>query len=72
MKVQLEQIGNQFCVSVKDGWFSNKKYVDLRDRSYKWSRKDKHFKDCLTTKEEAEEVFNLMASKAKVIYSVIL
>jgi hypothetical protein len=72
MKIQLEQIGDQFCISIKDGWFGDKKYIDIRDPQYKWYRTDTYFKHCLSTKDKVEELYNLITSKGKVIKSTTL
>lgn len=70
MKVQLEQIGDDYCVSVKR-WYSTKQYIDLKSNNFTWSISSRFFKDCLTnSKEVAEKLYNRLTIKAKVIKSV--
>ena len=57
-KVQLVRIGDKYAIKFRY-YFSASDYYDFDNTEYRWAKNCKHFKDCLTTKEIAEEVFSM-------------
>ncbi len=60
-KVQLVKIGDKYAVKFVY-YFSRSNYLDFVNKNYKWKKNCKHFNDCLTTKEIAENVFRVFES----------
>jgi len=69
-QVQLVKIGEKYAIKFIYR-FSKSDYLDFLNRNYKWKKNCKHFNDCLTTKEIAENVFKVFESDV-IIKNVIL
>jgi len=61
-KVQLVKIGDKYAIKFRYYFFPSE-YYDFKNINCRWTKNCKHFKDCLTTKEKAEEVFSMFESE---------
>jgi hypothetical protein len=67
-RVSLVKIDDKYAVQIVTGIvFKNTKYLDLDNYAWTWARDHKWFKDCLASKERAQEAFDNYRSEPDVL-----
>jgi hypothetical protein len=67
-RVSLVKIDDKYAVQIVTGIvFKNTKYLDLDNYTWTWARGTKWFKDCLASKERAQEAFDNYRSEPEVL-----
>ncbi len=66
--VSLVKINDKYAVQIVTGWlFKRTRYLDLDNYTWTWPRDHKWFKDCLASRERAQEAFDNYRSEAEVL-----
>ena len=67
-QVSLVKINDKYAVQIVTGWlFKRARYLDLDNGAWTWPRDHTWFKDCLASRERAQEAFDNYRSEPEVL-----